>query len=79
MSPFSKLSISILSLTSILYLFTATSFLPEKQNPKSIDKKALISYITKEVNYEQAYGNQDFDMKSFVDKAMIQALKNAKK
>ena len=79
MSPFSKLSINILSIAGILFLFTAISFLPEKQNPKSIDKKAILSYITEEVNYEQAYGNQDFDMESFVDQAMIQALKNAKK
>jgi len=79
MSSFAKLIISVLSIVSILYLFTATSFLSMNQKTETINQKALVEYITNEVNYELQYGDENFDLQAFVDQAMISALKKNKK
>ncbi len=77
MSSFAKLSISVLVSISLLILFTASSFTNKEKN--KINKEELINYITEEVHYETLYGEQNIDLDSFVDKAMIEALKRNKK
>ena len=75
MSSFAKLSISILLSITLLVLFTATSVTNPVTKKSQINKDELIRYITEEVHYETLYGEHAIDLDSFVDKALIEALR----